>query len=113
MTDGLFEFYGNGDWLNGTNITVSGESDTCKGVIALNKSETFGKHAVLSVSGKGRFSLAEGVVQKCEMLMIDGVRVRGGLWGSSESGATYVDDVHFSGKGMLSVRRCPLIITVR
>lgn len=45
-------------------------------------------------------------------LLVDGVPVENGTWGSSESVAANVDDVHFAGSGVLRVGRQATLVVV-
>lgn len=58
-------------------------------------------------------NIAEGVTQKVKELWIDGTRLPGGTWGSSESPAENKDDVHFAGKGVLDVRGWGCVVIVQ
>ena len=52
----------------------------------------------------GRIDLASGET-KCRKLVVDGKAVRRGTWGATGSGAEFIDDNHFTGAGVLKVRR--------
>ena len=52
----------------------------------------------------GRIDLASGET-KCRKLVVDGKAVRRGTWGATGSGAEFIDDNHFTGSGVLRVRR--------
>jgi len=118
VTNGTFKLLENGSWLNGTNFTVTGVSDACKGRLSIASSAALSKHAVIRLGGKGSLELAEGVNLKCEQLEgLDGdgnwKRLTPGTWGATGSGASHIDDVHFVGKGVLSVHGAGLILIVR
>ena len=117
VTNGTFAFLEHGSWLNGTNFTVTGVSDSCKGRISIASSTTFGKHAVVRLGGKGVLELAAGVVQRCrELYLADGngnyQAAASGTWGGVGSGAQHIDE-HFAGAGLLNVRGIGLAIIVR
>lgn len=57
--------------------------------------------------------IAEGVRQVFGEAWLDGRRLAGGTWGSSESPADHKDDAHFKGKGMIYVRGEGSVIVVR
>jgi autotransporter-associated beta strand protein len=80
-----------------TNIAVSG------GTLALQSAVALTNAAHLSIADGGTVSLAAGVVQPVDRLYLAGVRKGRGTWGSSASGATYTDDAHFAGNGVLMV----------
>jgi hypothetical protein len=49
------------------------------------------------------------------MWYIDGVQQPGGIWGTAGSGAKHIDDTHFSGSGLVTVRYPlpPMILIIR
>lgn len=49
--------------------------------------------------------IAEGADQTCGKLFIDGKSMPRGSYGASGSGADFVDDLHFAGKGVLTVSK--------
>ena len=51
--------------------------------------------------GKVDLAPAETRVKKCR---VNGVTLKRGTWGATGSGAEHVDDMHFSGPGVLAVR---------
>ncbi len=65
----------------------------------------------------GKMELSDGVEELCSRVFIGtGAQKRKlpfGTHGSSESGAQFVDDVHFSGTGILTVRHDPRITIMR
>lgn len=102
----------NASWLNPTNgvVSVGGE----RGSLSITKSDTFSKKMAFSLGGAAKLTLADGVVQKCSRLYLDGtVAPNAGTWGATGSGAENIDDVHFAGKGVLLVKRCGVMLIVR
>ena len=90
----------NADWLNCTNVTVSGGN----AAVEIVKSETFAKKTEFDISEGGKIKIPQpGAVQHASYLFIDDRLQPGGTWGSSQSPAKHKDDVHFSGAGVLSV----------
>ena len=51
-----------------------------------------------------KFVPAAGSVEPVHMIRVNGVPLRRGTWGSSESGAEFVDDDHFAGTGVVQVQ---------
>ena len=51
-----------------------------------------------------KFVPAAGTVEPVHMIRIDGVPLRRGTWGSSESPAEFIDDNHFAGTGVAQVQ---------
>ena len=51
-----------------------------------------------------KFEPAAGTVEPVHMIRVDGVPLRRGTWGSSESPAEFIDDNHFAGTGVADVR---------
>ena len=51
-----------------------------------------------------KFEPAAGTVEPVHMIRIDGVPLRRGTWGSSESPAEFIDDNHFAGTGIAQVQ---------
>jgi hypothetical protein len=102
----------NASWLNPTNGVVSVGGD--RGSLSIAKSDTFSKKMAFSLGGAAKLTLADGVVQKCSRLYLDGaVAPAAGTWGATDSGAENIDDVHFAGKGVLLVKRCGVMLIVR
>lgn len=67
------------------------------------------KNAVITLidnaAGSSRLEIAEGADQTCLKLFVDGRSVTRGTWGATGSGADNIDDLHFSGTGVLTVRK--------
>ena len=51
-----------------------------------------------------KFVPAAGTVEPVHMIRVDGVPLRRGTWGSSESPAEFIDDNHFAGTGVAQVQ---------
>ncbi len=82
----------------GTNVTVTGGTLSLLSAFAL----TNAAHLAIA-DGGARVSLGAGVTQAVDRLYLGGVRKGRGTWGASGSGASYVDDAHFAGTGVLRV----------
>ncbi|MBR4938347.1 MAG: hypothetical protein IKZ22_05690, partial [Kiritimatiellae bacterium] len=91
-----------------TNVTVR-----ASGELAISRSDTFGRKVALELSGDGRIVLGAGVAQPVARMTVNGLQCTGGTWGSSASGAENVDDVRFSGAGVLVVRPSGLMVIIR
>ena len=74
------------------------------GVLSLGTA-SLGDSSTVSISNTAgiKLDLVHGESDTIASLVIDGVAQAAGTYGSSESGATNVDDLHFSGAGMLDV----------
>ncbi|WP_193213406.1 beta strand repeat-containing protein [Luteolibacter marinus] len=80
----------------------TGNTTVSAGTLSLGF-ETLSDSSTVSISGTGVLDLIHGATDVVDMLVIDGIGLPSGTYGSSASGATNVDDVHFTGDGMLSV----------
>jgi len=107
VVDGELTMLAKAFWPNSTNVVVKG------GVLNLTHRDTFGKQVVVSISGAGRINLAEGVRQRCAKYVKDGIVQHDGTYGATGSGADYVDDAAFAGKGVLKVGRIGTQIILR
>lgn len=59
-----------------------------------------------SVAGYGpKLILPDGAEESCSMLHVDGVAMSAGTYGATGSGAEFIDDMMFSGTGVLRVRK--------
>ncbi|MBQ3341678.1 MAG: hypothetical protein IJG84_07260 [Kiritimatiellae bacterium] len=105
VAEGSFAFTSSGSWANATNVTVRGA-----GSLSLASSAAFNRKVHVEIADSGKVVIADGVAQRVGMLCINGVRMPGGTWGSSESAADNKDDVHFAGKGVLSVASGSILI---
>ncbi|HRR35310.1 MAG TPA: autotransporter-associated beta strand repeat-containing protein [Kiritimatiellia bacterium] len=89
---------------NSTNIVVGGSgtlalSSTHPSMIADTATVSMPEDGV----GTAKISLASGVNEKVGWLFYGNKMLRAGTHGSSSSTATYKDDTHFSGQGVLTV----------
>ena len=96
---GTFRFGANASWPNGTNVTI------CAGAtLEVNRSRTFGDHAVLHAEGEDwTLSLASGVRQKFAQFYIDGVRQPDGVYGATGNGAVMYRMDNITGEGVIVV----------
>lgn len=71
------------------------------------------KNAVITLvdnaAGSSKIEIAAGADQTCKKLYISGRNkgkaLKRGTYGATGSGADYIDDVHFAGTGVLTVRK--------
>ena len=89
---------------NSTNIVVIGT-----GTLALSNSVAIADSATVTMPEAGvataKISLAAGVNEKVGWLYYGEKMMRAGTYGASGSGAAHVDNTHFAGSGVLTVRR--------
>ena len=85
---------------NCTNITVA------TGILLLQNSSALADEASLFIANDGvaKVNLAEGVNETVGYLYFGDKLRMGGTYGATGSGAAIIDDEHFLGKGVLSVR---------
>jgi autotransporter-associated beta strand protein len=87
---------------NSTNIVVGGA-----GTLALSTSEALADSAVVQMPASGtdtaKINLAAGVNELVGWLLYGETVKRAGTYGSTSSSATYRDDTHFAGTGVLTV----------
>jgi autotransporter-associated beta strand protein len=88
--------------LNGIN-TFDGDTVVQEGTLDLNASSTIDDAAILRVAAGAKVNLRTGVNETVYQLFLDDFSVAIGTWGSSTSSATNVDDIFFSGDGMITV----------
>ncbi len=88
--------------MNSTNIVVGGT-----GTLTLSNSVAIADSATVKMPAAGistaKISLPEGVSESVGQLFYGDKMQRVGTYGSSSSSATYKDDTHFAGKGVLTV----------
>jgi hypothetical protein len=53
----------------------------------------------------GKLDIPAGTTETCMKCYVDGVTISRGTWGATGSGADNIDDEHFSGLGVLKVRK--------
>lgn len=53
----------------------------------------------------GKLDIPAGTAETCMKCYVDGVTISRGTWGATGSGADNIDDEHFSGLGVLKVRK--------
>ena len=82
--------------------TYTGDTSVERGTMRISVSclhDLAGVH----ISPGAKLDLAFTGSDVVRSLFLDGLPMAYGTWGSSLSGATYLDDAHFSGTGMLNV----------
>jgi fibronectin-binding autotransporter adhesin len=90
--------------LTGVN-TYSGDTNVNVGTLAI---------AGNSIADAGKVSIADNAkievsgTETIGTLFFAGVQQAAGTWGATDSGATNIDDVHFSGTGVVSVTTGPI-----
>lgn len=94
-------------WPNSTNVVVTG------GQLHLTHKDTFGKQVNVSISGSGKIDLAAGIRQRCAAYFLNGEEMPAGTYGATGSGATYVDDEHFAGAGILKAGKIGAFLLIR
>ena len=82
---------------NSTNVVVSG------GLLRLPAGSTILDTATLSIANPGKVNLSAGLFETVGSLILDGGRKWKGTWGATGSGAQNIDDVHFTGTGLINV----------
>lgn len=110
---GTFEFTAKASATNAANIAVSGVSAEKQGRMIVNASKTFSRKATVALGANGILELAAGTANRVASLKIDGVDKPCGTYGASGSGAQFVDDAHFAGKGLLQVTGGGLLLILR
>ena len=104
--------------VNGTDLRLGSATTACEIDVAVH---LFGGNSMLRIGKQGsfcgqdlwfwdhgtpgsKFVPAAGTVEPVHMIRVDGVPLKRGTWGSSESPAEFVDDNHFAGTGVAQVR---------
>jgi len=96
-----------GKWPNASAAVVSG------GKLVLEHKAALGTNTVMRLSGSGKVEIPAGVRVKVPSLVINGVAQEIGTYGSTASGATFPDDTHFVGAGLLRVGKIGACILLR
>lgn len=91
--------------LDGIN-TYSGNTNITAGTLSILESYLADASSVL-ISGTGVLDLSFSGTDTVDKLFIDGIQQTTGTWGSTASGATNIDDTHFTGTGTLTVTTAP------
>lgn len=94
--------------LNGIN-TYSGDTIVNAGTLSITESYLDdGSSVSIGATGVLNLSFAGiGDTDTVDKLFINGVQQTTGTWGSTASGATHIDDTHFTGTGTLTVTTAP------
>jgi hypothetical protein len=58
---------------------------------------------VLSIENSAVIDISAGLEESVGWLIIDGSEQRGGTYGATGSGAQNIDDIHFSGSGVIKI----------
>jgi autotransporter-associated beta strand protein len=91
--------------LDGIN-TYSGDTIVTDGILSILESYLADASSV-QISGTGVIDLSFSGTDTVDKLFINGIQQTTGLWGSTDSGATHVDDTRFTGPGTLTVTTAP------
>lgn len=91
--------------LSGTN-TYGGATNVNAGTLAVTGT-SIPDAGVVNIAANAVINLTN--TETVDTLFIDGVQQEAGTWGATESGATNIDDVHFSGPGVLTVSTGPVV----
>ncbi|MDA3926837.1 MAG: type II toxin-antitoxin system YafQ family toxin [Kiritimatiellae bacterium] len=73
------------------------------GILALEDETTINNEAVLSIENSAVIDISAGLEESVGWLIIDGSEQRGGTYGATGSGAQNIDDIHFSGSGVIKI----------
>ena len=85
---------------NSTNVTVAGAT----GILELRTSSGVADAASLSIANGGaKVKIGTNLTETVGKLFLGGVQQANGTWGPSGSGATHIDDAHFTGGGKIYV----------
>ncbi|MFO7937803.1 MAG: autotransporter-associated beta strand repeat-containing protein [Kiritimatiellia bacterium] len=85
---------------NSTNVVVSGT-----GSIVLENDAAVSDNAELHIDESGYVEINAGLTEKVKYLFLDGEQKSKGTYGATGSGANNINDIYFSGEGMLEVLR--------
>ncbi len=90
-----------------TNIVVAG------GTLELRATDALSDNATLSIEdGGAKVNVNAGLNETVYKLFLGGVQQLSGTYGATGSGAMHIDNVRFSGTGMITVMSSPAIIPV-
>ncbi|MBC8126628.1 MAG: autotransporter-associated beta strand repeat-containing protein [Gloeobacteraceae cyanobacterium ES-bin-144] len=85
-------------------LAYTGDTTIEAGTLALSATTALGDASTVRINGgTSILSLSTGITDVVNALVIDGVMKAPGTWGTTASLATYKDDIHFSGTGVLQV----------
>jgi fibronectin-binding autotransporter adhesin len=93
---------GTGTLVLGGPLAYQGNTTVTGGVLTLGEAN-LADNSTVSIDLTGNLELAHGENDTVGSLFFNGVAQAVGTWGASGSGATNIDDMRFSGSGMLTV----------
>jgi autotransporter-associated beta strand protein len=88
------------------NATVNG------GVLELRTSTGLADATTLRIADGAQVKINAGLMETVNRLFLNGVQQVSGTWGATGSGATHIDDAHFTGTGLLNVQSSPAVTPV-
>jgi autotransporter-associated beta strand protein len=88
--------------LNNATNNYLGATTVNAGTLALPFA-TLTDTSTVNINGSGKLQLDHGVSDEVAVLNIDGVAKAAGSYGATGSGATFIDNAHFSGTGRIQV----------
>ncbi len=100
----------NGAFVQTFSGTASYTGDTTinDGTLELSATSDLADTSTVSIDGATSIlKLADGVTDTVNALWLDGTQVEAGTYGATGSGADNIDDVHFTGTGVLDVTTGP------
>ena len=109
VTRGTLGFTQTGSWENCADVMVGGT-----GRLIVAKDKTFAKSAVFSFADSGVLEIPAGVTLHASQMLVDGVPVRNGMYGSATSQAPNKSQAaHFAGNGTLLVGKLGTVFSLR
>lgn len=102
---GTLEVDALGSFTATPNVRVEG------GTLKLGNGSALPDAAAVKISAGATLDLAAGITETVDRLYLDGAPQSSGTWGATGSGATHIDDTHFSGTGVLNVLSAPVSAT--
>ncbi len=109
VAGGRLRFTASGSWSNSADIGVSGT-----GRLIVSQPKTFAKNAVFSFADSGVLEIPAGVTLRASQMLVGGVPVKDGMYGSATSPASNKSQsAHFAGNGTLLVGKLGTILSLR